>query len=93
MDVGKMDFDGGDFNGGNRVSKRDAGMGISGGVQNNHVKFALGFLNPSNQLAFLIGLAEVNFGPKLFGPLADFGFNLGQRRPAINVRLPLPEQV
>ena len=88
-----MDFDSGDCHSGNRISKGDAGMGVSSGIQDNHVKTGFSFLNPAYQLSFLVGLAEINFGPKLFGALANLGFDFRQRRPAINIRLALPEQV
>ena len=64
MDVGKVNFDGRNPHSGDGVPQRDTGVSVGGGVDDDDLKFVLGLLNPIDQLAFEIGLAEVDFGPQ-----------------------------
>src|SRR5205085_12697634 len=54
MDVGKVDFDGGNSDRSDGVPEGDAGVGIGGSVQNDYVGLALRFLNPGDQFAFRV---------------------------------------
>ena len=60
VDVGKVDFNGWNSHSRDRVTQRDTGMGISCGIDDNDIKLPLGLLDPANQLAFQIGLPEIN---------------------------------
>ena len=55
--------------------------------------FAFGFLNPTDQFAFQIGLPKIDLHLQLAGALAHFGLNVRQSGAAINLRLALAEQV
>ncbi len=55
-----MDLNGWNSDCCNRIPQRNAGMGIGGRVENNHVEFSLGLLNPIDQFTLQIGLAKVD---------------------------------
>ncbi len=52
MDVRKMNLNGRHPYGGDGITEGDAGMGIGGGIEDDDIELALGFLNPIYQLAF-----------------------------------------
>jgi hypothetical protein len=93
MDVGQMDLNRRNPDCCYGIPKGDARMGIGCGVQDDDVELALGFLNPGNQFAFEVGLAELDSGFELGGPFPDFGFDIGQGGAAIDLRLPLAKEI
>lgn len=93
MDVREVDFDDGKVYCRNGIAKRNAGMSIGGRIQNDGAEVTLSLLNPTDEFSFEIGLAELNFHSKITRPLADHGFDIRQRGSAINLRLPLAEEV
>src|SRR5713226_8495162 len=93
MDVGKVDFDGRNTDGGNGVPQGETGVGVSGGVQNDHVELAFRLLNPIDEFAFQVGLAEVDFGAEFRRLRPDCLLDVGQRLAAINLRLALSDEV
>src|ERR1035438_1108976 len=93
MDVRQVDFDGRHPHSRDGVAQSHTGMGIGRRVQDNRIERSLGLLNPSHQIALLVGLPELHSHPQLLGPLMDLGLNIGQRRPPIDFGLALPEQV
>src|SRR5690242_2451442 len=93
LSVRKMDFNGRQTNGRDGVPQCNTGMGIGASVQHYHLEITLGFLNPSDQFALVIGLAEVNADSKFGGAIPHHTFDLSQGRASIDRRLPLAEQV
>src|SRR2546425_12437611 len=93
VDVRKVDFDGRDAHCRNRIPQRNASMGISSRIEDNNIKLPFSLLNPSDKLAFKIGLPEIDFSPSLARPSAYHRLDVGQRCPAINLRFPLAKQV
>src|SRR5260370_7020644 len=63
MDVGKVDFDGRNTDGGNGVPQGETGVTVIGGIQNNPAKLALTRLNPSHQLASQLELPQPHLPP------------------------------
>lgn len=93
MDIGKMDFDGRNATGHDRISQGNAGVCIGGSVEDDHFELPFGLLDPGDQLAFKVGLAEVNFYPQLPGSFADPGFDVCQSKAPIDLGFALTEQI
>src|SRR5438045_475901 len=93
VDVGKVNFDGGDSGGGNGITQRNTGMGVGRSVENDDVELVFCLLNPGDEFACEIGLAEVDVGSGFSGTLADLGFDIGQGGPSVQLRLALAEEV
>ncbi len=93
MDVRKVDFNRWHPDRGDGIAQGNAGMGVSGSVQDYHIEPPFGLLDPGNQFPLQVGLAEVDFNPKLRSPVPNFGLDVRQCGLAINFRLPLAEQV
>ena len=91
--VGEVNFDGGDARGGDGVPKCDAGVGISGGVEDDDVNFAPSLLNPGDNFPFGVGLSEVHLGPERGGTLAHLGFNVGESGVPVDIGFALAEEV
>jgi len=68
-------------------------MGVGGGVDDDGGELALGFLNPAYEFSFEIRLSKIHFRLQLNGALANLGFDLGKREPAIDFRFAGAEQV
>ena len=88
-----MDFDGWNPDTGDGIAERDAGVSIGSRVQDDDIEFTFRLLNPGDQLAFEVGLAELDFRAQLGGAFADLGLDLGQGSIPVELRLPLTEQV
>src|SRR5438445_865846 len=93
MDVGEVDFNGRDADGGNRVPQSNTGVGVGGRIQNNRAKLAFRLLNPIHQFAFQVGLAEVDFGAEFRRLRPDCLLDVSQRLAAVNLRLALSDEV
>ena len=93
MNVRDVDFNGRKADGGDGVPKGNAGVSVGGGVEDDDIETPLRLLNPSDQLPFLVRLAEVD-GHSQFGrPFADEPFNVREGRPSIDFRLADAEQI
>lgn len=93
MDVRKMDFDrrySARFNG---IVQSDARVGVSRRVEHDPVELSLCLLNPANEFALQISLAEFNCYLKLIGFRPNQGFDVLQTGPAIDSRLTLAKQI
>src|SRR5438270_2857895 len=88
-----MDCDCGNPNGRDGVPKRDAGVGVSGGVEDDRICVALGRLDPGYQLAFQVGLPEINICTHLLSALPNLFLDIGQGISSINLGLPSAQQV
>ncbi|MNE81391.1 hypothetical protein D3C80_1780350 [compost metagenome] len=66
-------------------------MGEGGGIDDQGVGLNPGFLNPVDQLAFVIRLPEDD--ARAVGRRLAHGLHVGQGFMAIDIRLPNPEQV
>src|ERR1700722_3099801 len=93
MNIGKMNLYGRNPHRHDGIPESDAGMGVSRCIQDDDIRPAPGFLYPNDQFTFDVRLAEVYVRLELGRALPDFGFDVLQRGPAIDFRLPLAEQV
>src|SRR5260370_20193129 len=93
MDVQKVNLNGWQIDRRDGIPECNTGVGIGGGVQDDNIELAPGFLNPIDQLALDIGLPEFNFRFELLGPFTDPGFDVRQRCPSIDLWLPLAEEI
>ena len=93
VNIGEMNFDGGDADGGDGIPKSDAGMGVGGGVDNEDAEATFGLLDPSDQLSFEVGLSELDLGSRLERLFPDLSLDFSQSGMAVNLWLPLAEQV
>src|SRR5882724_4282141 len=93
MDIGQMDFYRWHTHGGDGIPERDAGVGIGGGIQDDHVELALGFLYPSHQLAFEVGLVKLDSDLELRRTISHFALDVSQGGTAIDLGFPLAEEV
>ena len=93
MDIGKMNFNCRHTTGDNCISERNTRVGVSGGIDHNHVKLSFRQLNPAHQLTFKVGLPEINFYLQFGGTFTHFGFDIRQSRVAVDFRLALTEKV
>ena len=93
VDVGKVDFDGGQPHRSDGIAQGDTGVGVGCRVENDDAEFPLRLLDPGNQFPFEIGLPEFDSHAKLFGPLTDLGLNVSQGRSSIDPGLTLAQQV
>ena len=73
--------------------KRNARMSVSGSIDDNHIKFAFGLLNPIHQFAFEIGLAKINCPLSTVLRVRGHFSQYPQGSCSINIRLALPEQI
>ena len=92
VDIGQVNFHNGHFGRGDRIAECDAGMRVACGVDYDHISLADRILDPGDQSAFVIALAELNVRPA-FGLFAHGTFNVRQRGRAVDFWLPLPQQV
>ena len=92
MDIGKMDFHDRQLGGGDGIAQRHAGVRIAGGIDHHHIGLPHSILNPRHQRAFVVALAKLNFSAAL-GLFAHGAFDVGQSGGAVNLRLPLPQQI
>jgi len=93
MDVGQMDFDGGNGHGGNGIAQGDAGMGVGGGIQNDDIEVTFGRLDPGDQFTFEIRLAKIHGHVQLGGAGTDRSLDAGQGVAAVNRGFALAEQI
>src|SRR5437870_1946059 len=93
VDVREMDFNGRDAHCRNGIPQGNARVSISSRIEDNNIKVPFSLLNPSDKLAFKIGLPEIDFSPQLARPGAYFGLDVRQGCPPINLRFPLAKQV
>jgi len=77
MNIGKMNFYGGQIHRRDRIAEGYASMGVGGGINDDNCKLSPGVLNPTNQLAFEIGLPEFDGDIQLAGAFANFGLDVG----------------
>lgn len=93
MDVGEVDFDGGEAHGGDGVTEGDASMGVSGGIDHDDVELFGGLLDPSDEFAFDIALAEIDFDAEFLGAAGYFLFDFAEGGAAIDTGFSEAEHV
>lgn len=54
LGVGEVHLDRGNATGGNRITQRNTGMRVRGGIQDDDVEGAGGLLNPGHQFALVV---------------------------------------
>ena len=72
-DIAEMDFDGGQGDGFQRIQNGDGRMGIGGRIDDNAVELAKSLLNPIDENAFVVGLADIDGKAELRRGLMDEG--------------------
>src|SRR6478736_1706813 len=93
MDVLEVNLNGRDAGRGDNVSEGDARLGISGRIQDDDVKVSFGFLDPPDQFALKIGLAEIYRCPASRCLFANHRFDIAQSRFAINLGFTGAEEI
>ena len=93
MDVGQIDLDDRDRKRRDRVAQRDRAMGIAAGVDDHRGGLGHRLVEPVDQHALVIGLADVELELVGGGALDQHGVDLGQALGAVNPRLAGSEQV
>ena len=76
-----------------RVEQRNRGVAVGAGVQDEPGETAGDFLNPGDEFAFAVALSTLDLNSESGRLVAAHRLDIGERRPAIDVRLPPPEQV
>ena len=77
----------------NCIPERNAGMGVSSSIENNHIKSPFCLLNPINQFSLHVGLSEINFYTQVFRAFTNLGFDVGQSRMAIHIGFTFSKQI
>ena len=67
INIGKVNFDGGDVYGLQGVMERNRGVCIAGPIDDDSGSLALRLMNPADQFALGIGLPENNLVPQRLG--------------------------
>lgn len=75
------------------VTQSNAGVGVSCGIKHYRVEFAFGVLNPSDQLAFEVSLAEIDIYIQFLGTRPDLCLDVSQGHRSVNFWFALTEQV
>ena len=86
--VGDMDLHGGDAHGLHRIQQRNAGVGVSGGVDDDAVYLVkVSLLDGVHQGALMVGLEKTHFHAQLVRFLTDHLLQVGVGGPAVDLRL------
>ena len=79
-----MDLNGRNLGCRNRVTKCDACVGVSAGIEDNEIKLFTRFLNPGYQFTFMVGLSEIDLDSCFLGSEPDRIANISKRLGAID---------
>ena len=93
VDIRQMHFDRGQPHGSNGIAYGDAGMRIGGRINDNPVVSTSGFLDPDDQIAFVVRLPDIDFHTQLLGQLGQGRIDSVQCLGAIDGLLPRTEEV
>lgn len=93
MHVGKVQFDHRDLDGANGVVQGDRRMGIGTGVDGDAGGGVAGFMNSVDQIAFMVGLAEIDGKTQLLAFGLAERLDIGKRLAAIDTGLAFAECV
>ena len=94
VDVGEMHFDDRQRrNRAHRVVDGDRGVGVGAGIDDDAGGLLAGFLDPVDEIALVVGLAEIDLQPEPRAGLLAVGLDVGQRLAAIDARLALAEHI
>ena len=93
VDVRQMHLNGGQAHCRKSVPNRDAGMGVSGRIDDNSLIASSTLLDPVDEFPFAIGLSNVDFYSQILGELYQGRVNAVQGLVAIDGLLPGAEQV
>src|SRR5690348_6141052 len=73
--------------------QRDGGVGIGAGVDDDARCLLRRFLDPADQLALMVGLAEIDRQAQRLGALVAGLLDIAQRAAAVDRRLPAAQHV
>ena len=79
--------------GADRVVDGDRGVGVGPGIDDDARGLVAGLVDPVDQIAFMVGLAEIDGKPELFAGGPAVIFDVGERLAAIDPRLALAQRV
>jgi len=92
--VGQMDLNNRNGNRFDRIVQRDGGMRVRTRVEQNRLRtHRMRLVQPIDQMAFMVGLAEINVEPQGLRLIVQPPSNIVERIGAINLRLARAEQV
>ena len=94
VDVADVHFHRRDFHRDQRIVQRDRGVRIAAGVDDDagHL-LGMRLVDEVDQFAFAVGLAAIGLQAELRRGLRAQFFDIGERRMAIRLRLPDPQQI
>jgi hypothetical protein len=93
VDIAEMNLHGRKTAGGKGIAYRDAGMGISGRIDQDPVKFHARIPDPVDERSFVIALEYLDRNPERFGFLLKSVVDLSEGDLSINGYLPLSEKL
>ncbi len=93
VDIGKVDFDCRHASGADGVPQGNARMGVSGGVLDDDIKLPSGFLDPSDEFPFQVGLPEFDLNAQLQSALPDPTLYVLKGGGPINLGFTGPQQI
>src|SRR5919112_2029917 len=93
IDIGNMNFDGGDTGSDKCIAHSDTGMGVGCRIDYNSAEVSWSLLNPVNQFTFIIRLTNLHGDSQLLGEGTNFSPDFFQCNAAINFRLALAQEI
>src|SRR5688572_21347574 len=93
INIGDMNFDGGDTGSYDGIAHGHTRMGISRRIDHNSAELSWSLLDPIDQFTFIIRLANLHRDAQLLGQRANLSAYFFQSKPAINFRLAFAEQI
>ena len=77
-----------------RVEQGDAGVGVGCGIEQHRMRaFGLGFVQPVDEMALVVGLAHVDLAIEVPRAVFQHGGDVVERVAAVDLRLAQAEQV
>src|SRR3954447_7310321 len=93
VDVRDVNLDDICIRAGDRIAQSDGSVGIGAGIQDDWRAGGARIMNPGDELAFVIGLAEDKLDAPLLADRSQAGLEIGERVAAINGGLARAEKV
>ena len=93
MHVGEVHLDKGKLCAGQRVAKRDAGVGKSAWINDHEVRALCGGMNAIDELAFMIALKALDIAAELCAKADQACVDVLQGAAPVDLRLPCAEEI
>src|SRR5207248_7679192 len=91
--VRKVNFDQRSLQRTNGIQQRNGSVSQARAVEYHASRALAGLLQPADQLALAVGLAEYDGNTEASGPLLNHLANFGKRHAAIDLRLTRPQEI